>query len=142
VAFGWSRILVICAPRGLEPAEVFPLRVEEVMRRTQIVMAALFLGALAGCGSAKRVDATSQETLNTSMAAMKASMNEADSKQFQADVTTVTTLGTVKEEAAPGLTSKKQKKPIDKFKPIDGMSAAEIHSKAEELRAQAKKPAK
>jgi long-subunit fatty acid transport protein len=110
--------------------------------RTQIIMAALVLGTLTGCGSAKRIDATSQETLKTSMAAMKASMNEADSKQFQADVTTVQTLGTVKEDVAPGLTSKKQKTALDTFKPIDGMSAADIHARAEELRAQAKKPAK
>ena len=101
-------------------------------------MAALVLGTLTGCGSAKRIDATNQETLKTSMAAMKALMNEADSKQFQADVTTVTTLGTVKQDAAPGLTSKKQRTPLDTFKTIDGMSVAEIHSRAEELRAQAK----
>ena len=112
------------------------------MRKSRIIPAALVLGILTGCGSAKRLDATDDETLKTSMAAMKASMNEADSKQFQADVQTAASLGPSKEATIPGVTRQKQSKPIDKFKPLDGMTAAEIHSKAEEIRVQAKKPAK
>jgi hypothetical protein len=112
------------------------------MRKFRIITTALVLGILTGCGSAKRLDVTDDQTLKTSMAAMKASMNEADSKQFDADVQTVSTTAPPKEAATPGLTSQKQRKPIDKFKPLDGMSAAEIHSKAEEIRAQAKTPAK
>jgi hypothetical protein len=111
------------------------------MNRSHIVFVALVLvlGSLAGCSSGKRVDATTVESAKKSLAEIKGSLGPDEAKQFDADVMTVMT---TRDTSASAGVSPKQRTQAEIYQSIDGMTASQIHARAEELKANAKKPSK
>ena len=102
----------------------------------------LILGILSGCGSAKRVDATDDENPENFDGRPEGFVERSRVQTIRGGYPDGDCIAPSKEDVIPGVSHQKQRKPIDKFKPIDGMSAAEIHVRAEELKIQAKKSAK
>jgi hypothetical protein len=109
------------------------------MHRFHVLLVGIMLGVLTGCSSGKRVDATSVESAKSSLAAIKAALPPDEVKQFDTDVMTVMT---TRDTSASAGVSPKQRTQAEIYKSMDGMTASEIHARAEELRANAKKPAK
>src|SRR4051812_18197896 len=109
------------------------------MHRFHVLFVGLMLGMLTGCSSGKTVDATTVESAKSSLDAIKKSLPPAEVKQFDTDVMTVMT---TRDTSASAGVSPKQRTQAEIYKSIDGMTASEIHAKAEELRASTKKPAK
>ena len=104
------------------------------MRRLAFAIA-LLVGP--GCGQSARLDTSSDEALVRSKQAMVAGMSAADRMAFQVDC-----LSAVGDEhiTKTGERSEKGEKLTDKdlFRPLEGLTAAEIKAKAEANRAAGK----
>jgi hypothetical protein len=95
--------------------------------------------AIAGCGGAK-LDATSVETFTASRKAMEASMTDNQKRQFAKDLSDA--LGPEVAQATMKNTFSKEKtttSPTEIYKSLQGMSAEEIHDRAEQNRQSRKK---
>lgn len=92
-----------------------------------------------GVGGPPRFDGSSQAAANKSVDRLSAGMTQAQKEEFGRDVLALTALpamraafkgGISKAAAAPA------PDPVVYFKPIDGLTAAEIHEKAKATRAE------
>lgn len=106
------------------------------MRRAK-VMLGVVVAVVVGCG-APRFDATSPETVNTSLAALGKGLNEVQKKQLTTDIMTVTVGPMLKTAFAGAFSKEPAKKPevSDIMKPLNGLTVAEIHEAAEKVRAE------
>ena len=87
--------------------------------------------AMAGCGGAPRLDATSKESYEASRKAIESGMTDAQKREFARD--TMAAIGPDAVKAAVQRNFSKDKSassPTDMFKPLNGMTADEIHAKA------------
>jgi hypothetical protein len=95
-----------------------------------LVCAVAFLTT--SCSNNTRLDASSDEALKKSMERMTAGMSDQQKKQFTEDCLTVVLLDGFKialeDKGGAPLSSAKM------FKPLDGLTVAEIHDKAEEAK--------
>jgi hypothetical protein len=106
------------------------------MRRLAIVLVFTLL-AVPGCGGSPRLDTSSDEALVKSQQALTAGMSPADRMNFQVDC-----LSAIGDEhiTKTGEREQKGEKVSDKdlYRPLEGMTAAEIKTKAEAMRAAGK----
>jgi hypothetical protein len=110
-------------------------------RRFAAAIALAFLSYLAtGCGLSHRFDATSEETVKASIEAMCAGKSEDQRKQLADDLATFTPTrpdasltGAKKSRAKPAAASSTDP-PNGLYKPLHGLTADEIHDKAETTR--------
>jgi hypothetical protein len=96
--------------------------------------------AITGCGGGARLDATSLDTFTASRKAMEAGMSDNQKRQLATDLADA--LGPEAALAAMKNTFSKEKvatSQTELYKPLQGMSAEEIHNKAEENRQKRKK---
>ncbi len=91
-----------------------------------------------GCG-APRLDATSEETLKTSMDKMTSGMDDAAKKSLAADVTSIVMKDTLRKFLTKGTNKVDKVDKVDKLslmKSVDGLTVAEIRAKADATRAE------
>ncbi len=92
-----------------------------------------------GCSGTVRMDTSSDEALSKSSEKMVAGMTNEQKMQFMKDCTDIVFPEMMKEfQKGFSFTDTKQKAPAtmsQMHKPLEGLTAAEIHSKAEEVRA-------
>ena len=96
--------------------------------------------AITGCGGGPRLDATSMETYAVTRKALETGMTDNQKRQLAKDFADA--LGPEAAQAAMKNTFSKEKattNQIDIYKSLDGMTAEEIHLKAEENRTARKK---
>ena len=96
--------------------------------------------AITGCGGGPRLDATSMDSFGASRKAMEADLTDKQKSQLAKDLADA--LGPEAARMAMNNTFSKEKSttnPIDIYKSLDGMTAEEIHLKAEENRQARKK---
>jgi hypothetical protein len=91
--------------------------------------------AISGCGRSPRLDTTSEETYKASQKAITADMTDAQKREFAGDIAAA--VGP--EAVQAGLRNtfskdKSQASPTAMYKSLNGMTAEEIHAKAEENR--------
>jgi hypothetical protein len=96
----------------------------------------LLLLPLAGCSRPPRFDATSDATVESSIKAMTEPLSACGRKAFAADLTTISVPGLVKSAFGPGRGKAKGEPPrkSELFGGLHGLTAAEIHAKAEAIR--------
>lgn len=104
-----------------------------MMKRAAVV---LFVAlAVVGCGTA-RFDATSEESAKASIDRLSAGMTKEQKEELAKDVMAVVFVDgmqqVVKNAFTPG--QKRELSKTDMFRSIHGMTAAEIHTKAEQVR--------
>jgi hypothetical protein len=100
-------------------------------RRAPIVALSLSL-VVAGCGGgAPRIDASTDETARASLDRMRAGLSKAQRDALAGDISTVAMPAMIKRALASRNMSEG---PAVSLKPIDGLTAAEIHEKAEAIR--------
>ena len=95
--------------------------------------------AIAGCGGPK-LDVTNVDTFTASRKAMEASMTDNQKRQLANDLRDA--LGPEVAQATMDNTFSKEKKttsPTDMYKSLQGLTAEDIHNKAEENRQSRKK---
>jgi hypothetical protein len=115
------------------------------MRSAHLASCCLVAALLAGCGSgAPRVDTSSEANLKTSLEKIKGGMNDDERRQFASD-TVALMMPDMEKNAAqnqsqPAAPNKSPSAPsqTEFFKSMNGMTAAEIHAKAEAIRQEAK----
>jgi hypothetical protein len=93
--------------------------------------ALLSLFTIAGCGGAPKLDASSMAAYQASVKAMTADMTENQKRKFAAD--TMAALGPEAADENMKRTFSKEKSavdPVDMYKPLDGMTVAQIEAKA------------
>src|SRR5262245_48744180 len=93
----------------------------------------------AGCSNASRLDATNEETLKRSMEAMQTGMSEQQKKEFVGDCMTVVLPDAMKNAFQGAFNMDKKADPMNGaqlFKSLHGLTAAEIHKKAADVRGQ------
>jgi hypothetical protein len=108
------------------------------------VFIAVLVAVMATVAEMPRLDATNAATLDASLQKITASMSDDQKKAFLADCTELTLSGTMKTayqnaflyEGPPESSGRKM------YKPLHGMTAAEIHRKAENAREMARREAK
>jgi hypothetical protein len=96
--------------------------------------------AITGCGGGARLDSTSTDTFTASRKALEAGMTDNQKRQLATDFADA--LGPEAAAEAMKNTFSKEKTvagPTDRYKPLQGMNAEEIHNKAEENRQKRKK---
>jgi Family of unknown function (DUF6694) len=96
--------------------------------------------AIAGCGGGARLDATSMDTYTVTRKALETGMTDNQKRQLAKDFADA--LGPEAAQATLKNTFSKEKtttSPIDIYKTLQGMTAEEIHLKAEENRNSRKK---
>jgi hypothetical protein len=96
--------------------------------------------AITGCGGGARLDATSTDTFAASRKAMEAGMTDKQKRQLATDFADA--LGPEAAQATVRNTFSKEKtttSPTEIYKTLQGLSAEEIHNKAEENREKRKK---
>jgi hypothetical protein len=100
-------------------------------RRAPIVALSLAL-AVAGCSDgAPRIDASTDQTARASLERMRAGLSEAQRDALAGDIATVAMPAMIKRAFASGNMGEG---PAVSLKPIDGLTAAEIHERAEAIR--------
>jgi hypothetical protein len=107
-------------------------------RITEACLVAALLGSV-GCGGPARIDATNEQTFKDSSAAITAKMTEAQKAEFGSDCATVMMKGSLpelmKKAMDAGAKPPKEPAPGEIAKPLHGLTAAEVHAKAEAIRA-------
>jgi hypothetical protein len=96
--------------------------------------------AITGCGGGARLDATNTDTFSASRKAMEAGMTDKQKRQLATDFADA--VGPEAREATMKNTFGKEKSttsPTEIYKSLQGLSAEEIHNKAEENREKRKK---
>jgi hypothetical protein len=104
--------------------------------RALMIALALSLGlAVAGCGGPPRFDATNDDTAKASVDRMKAGLSEAQRYALAKDMATVAMPALMK-QAFSRMGADKGGKigPAEAMKPLHGLTAAEIHERAEGVR--------
>jgi hypothetical protein len=133
----WRIRLAAITMRAM-PQHQEPIMKLSVMKLTGslTVMAAV---AISGCGASDRIDATSQESLGQSIKRIKAGMPKADQDALAKDLATVTFAANAKTMVANALSKTSNKSFIssEMFKPLHGLTAAQVHEKAELIRREA-----
>ncbi len=115
------------------------------MRASLKSLALLSMIAVFGCGGGARLDASSKEKLEDSMKAMRAGMTDVQKREFAQDLATAVGQGAMMSGFAAGGEKGKEaaaSNPADAYKPLNGMTAEEIHDKAVERRQKAGTKAK
>ena len=102
-----------------------------------LVLTLLFAGCGGTAGSAPRLDTTSEATLKSSMEKLTAGMTEDQKRQLTADTLSIT-MPTMMKELAKGTARKVEG--VEFFAPLNGLTAAEIHQRAEQARAAIARP--
>jgi hypothetical protein len=108
-------------------------------------LATIFLATMVGgCGGAPTFDASSDKTANKSMEVMTAKLPDAEKKQFAADTMTLVSPAFMKSAMASAFskTAKPDTSAAGVFKPLHGLTRAQIHEQAEQIRAARKPPSK
>ncbi len=103
------------------------------MRRAAVV---LFVAlAVVGCGTA-RFDATSEDSAKASIERLSAGMTKEQKEELAKDVMAVVFVDGMKQVFKNGLTPGKKPEfsKTEMFRSIHGLTAAEIHAKAEQVR--------
>lgn len=97
---------------------------------------------VAGCGSSPRLDATTQETFKASTEKVEAGMSEQEKREFQRDLATVTMVDRLKDMGKTGAkaTTSQSSDPMAIYKPVDGLTAWDVHEKAVAARDSTRKP--
>lgn len=91
----------------------------------------VLLLAVPGCSRPPRMDASTDESAKASVEKMTAGMTEEQKKEFLADAAVL-----MAKDAADrfGTESKRRTTRTELYQPLHGLTVAEIHAKAEELR--------
>jgi hypothetical protein len=95
----------------------------------------IFAVAIAGCGRSPRLDTTNEETYKASQKAITADMTDAQKREFAGDIAAA--IGPEAMQSGLRNTFSKDKSsanPTAMYKSLNGMTADEIHAKAEENR--------
>lgn len=117
------------------------MAMERMRRFVAAIALGLASGTADGCGGvggSPRFDASTEEAAHASIEAMKAGLGDDARKRLADDLATFTP--TRPDAALTGARKKARAKSaaVDKpnviFKPLDGLTAAEIHDKAEQTR--------
>jgi hypothetical protein len=98
------------------------------MRKCVVVLPILAMG---GCGGDPRLDTTNKQTYEASRKAIEAGMTDAQKREFARD--TMAALGPAAVQAAMKKNFSNTAgpaNPADMYKPLNGMTAEEIHAKA------------
>jgi hypothetical protein len=107
------------------------------MRRAAVVLFVALVDV--GCGTAAQFDATSEESAKTSIERLGVGLTEEQKKELSSDIDTIALMDGVKqafqEGFVPGPKSKLSKTEI--FRPLHGLTVAEIHARARVLRREA-----
>lgn len=100
---------------------------------SSVVLVAMF--AVSGCGGGgPRLDASSQQKLEDSMKAMRATMTDPQKREFAQDMAAALGQGAMMSGLGGGDKGKTATSASNAYKPLDGLTAEEIHAKAEEAR--------
>ena len=105
---------------------------------TRLRLAILFSGlAIGGCSSSPRLDTTDAKTYEASRKAITANMSDTEKREFAQDLAAAIgkdAMGAAMKSALSTGESKAPSSPTDVYKPLNGMTAEQIHAKAVENR--------
>ena len=105
--------------------------------RTRLAVALATAFAISGCGGPARLDTASEESLKASKKAMTFGMTNEQQEEFADDLRAAVLLDELgKMGVGQKSTMFQMDEPneLEMFKPLHGMTAAQIHTKAEEVR--------
>jgi hypothetical protein len=99
-------------------------------------IAALVCLAAVGCTGEPRLDTTSEETFNASVEKIGQKLDDAGKKQLAEDMATITMTGAMKAvgQVFSNENAKGASTAPDVMKDLNGLTASQLHSKAEEIR--------
>jgi hypothetical protein len=110
------------------------------MKRVAVTF--LLFACIEGCGGSPRLDASSDATLEASTKRITAGMTEEQKKAFVSDMGAAVLPGAMKSVFENAFKKGANKTPPQSghevFKPLHGMTASEIHAKADRERQQLK----
>ncbi len=108
--------------------------------RTRLVIALASALAISGCGGPARLDTSSEEGLKASKKAMTSGMTDKQKEAFAQDLWAAVMVDEI-EKVFKGQKSSmfhvdepSEASELDMFKPLHGMTAAQIHTRADEAR--------
>ena len=106
------------------------------MHRIALTFSTLTLILLVGCGGTPRIDASSDAALASSIKSINSSLSEDGKKEFAGDCTTILMTTALKSAFGGAFGKEKGQAPekTDLFKSLDGMTAAEVHARASDIR--------